>query len=393
MRTLIKIVAFLLVAGLIALGAVQTNKVLKERKAKSAPVKRAATTPRVFVHKIQSRDLERTLMSTGEVRAFAEVNVVSKITGRLEKLRLPDGKVLEVGDEVKMGDVIAIIERSALEAAVKKDQAAVGVAKASLERAKVNLDDSEREKKRAEDLFTKGASSEQKRDQAVITYERSVAEMSLVKSQIEQAEAALFQSDVNLKEATITAPTSGTISQKFLDEGNMVGLGTPLVKISQIDTVKIMSDISERHLALISPGKTIVHILSDSYPDLEFNGTVFQIGIDLDSKTRTAPIEIRIPNPEKKLRPGMFTRVSIVLEKFENVPVVPDAALIHREGKVFVYTLDDKKVKLTEVSLGISEGDYHHILKGLSVGDVVLVSGQRLLKDGDAVEIAEETKR
>lgn len=393
MRTLIKIVVFLIVVGLIALGAIQTRKVLAERKAKSAPVKRAVTTPRVFVHKIQSRTLERTLMSTGEVRAFAEVNVVSKITGRLEKLRLPDGKVLEVGDEVKMGDVIAIIERSALEAAVKKDQAAVEVAKASLERAKVNLNDSEKEKKRAEEIFAQGASTEQKRDQAVMNYERSVAEMTLAKSQIAQAEAALLQSEVNLKEATIIAPMSGTISQKFLDEGNMVGLGTPLVKISQIDTVKIMSDVSERHLALIAPGKTNVHIVADSYPDLQFDGVVFQIGIDLDTKTRTAPIEIRIPNTEKKLRPGMFTRVKIVLETFENVPVVPDAALIHREGKVFVFCLNEKQVKLTEVALGIADGDYHHILGGLNIGDVILISGQRLLKDGDTVEIAQEAKQ
>ncbi len=380
-------------AGLIAVGAIQTKKVLAERKAKSAPVKRTATTPRVFVHTIQPRTLERALMSTGEVRAFAEVNVVSKITGRLENLRLPSGKILEVGDEVKMGDVIAIIERSALEAAVKKDQAAVEVAKASLERAKVNLEDSEREKKRAEDLFNQGASAEQKRDQAVITYERSVAEMSLAKSQIAQAEAALFQSEVNLKEATIIAPMSGTISQKFLDEGNMVGLGTPLIKISQIDTVKIMSDISERHLALIAPGKTRVHIVADSYPDLQYDGLVFQIGIDLDVKTRTAPVEIRIPNPEKKLRPGMFTRVKIVLETFENVPVIPDAALIHREGKAFAFYLNDQRVKTTDVTLGIADGDYHHILGGLKIGDVVLVSGQRLLKDGDAVEIAQEAKQ
>ena len=65
------------------------------------------------------------------------------------------------------------------------------------------------------------------------------------------------------------------------------------------------------------------------------------------------------------------------LETFENVPVIPDAALIHREGKAFAFYLNDQRVKTTDVTLGIADGDYHHILGGLKIGDVVLVSGQR----------------
>jgi len=393
MRRHFKIFALVLFAILVVYGAFYTRRLVEMRKARASQKKDTSPPPKVYVHRIQKKTLERIEEITGNVKAFAEVNVVPKVTGRLERLRLPNGKLLEEGDEVKKGDVIAIIEHSALEAAVQQSRAAIEVAKASYERAKVNLEDSEREKKRWESVYEKGATSEQQRDQAVMAYKRSLADLTLSKSQIEQAQAALFQADVNLKEATIATPTSGTISQKFVDEGNMVGLGTPLVKISQIDTVKVVADVSERHLPFIVQGKTPVRIVSDSLPNQEFTGTVFMVGVGLDAHTRTGQIEIRVPNPERRLRPGMFTRMNIVLERHKDVPVVPDAALIRRGEDIFAYVVNNSRIHSRRLVLGISEGDYHEVLEGLQPGDTVIVSGQRLLKENDMVETAEEERQ
>jgi len=393
MRKLFKIFALVLFAILVVYGAFYTRRLVEMRRARASQKKETSPPPKVYVHRIQRKTLERNEEITGNVKAFAEVNVVPKVTGRLERLRLPNGKLLEEGDEVKKGDVIAIIEHSALEAAVQQSRASIEVAKASHERAKVNLEDSEREKKRWESVYEKGATSEQQRDQAVMAYKRSLADVSLCKSQIEQAQAALFQADVNLKEATIATPTSGTISQKFVDEGNMVGLGTPLVKISQIDTVKVVADVSERHLPFIVQGKTPVRIVSDSLPNQEFTGTVFMVGVSLDAHTRTGQIEIRVPNPERRLRPGMFTRMNIVLERHKDVPVVPDAALIRRGEDIFTYVVNNSRIHSRRLVLGISEGDYHEVLEGLQLGDTVVVSGQRLLKENDMVETAEEERQ
>ena len=393
MRRHFKIFALVLFAILVIYGAFYTRRLVEMRKARASQKKDTSPPPKVYVHRIQKKTLERNEEITGNVKAFAEVNVVPKVTGRLERLRLPNGKLLEEGDEVKKGDVVAIIEHSALEAAVQQSRAAIEVAKASYERAKVNLEDSEREKKRWESVYEKGATSEQQRDQAVMAYKRSLADLSLCKSQIEQAQAALFQADVNLKEATIATPTSGTISQKFVDEGNMVGLGTPLVKISQIDTVKVVADVSERHLPFIVQGKTPARIVTDSLPNQEFTGTVFMVGVGLDAHTRTGQIEIRVPNPERRLRPGMFTRMNIVLERHKDVPVVPDAALIRRGEDIFAYVVNNSRIHSRRLVLGISEGDYHEVLEGLQPGDTVIVSGQRLLKENDMVETAEEERQ
>jgi len=404
MRKLIKILALIFIACLVVYGAFYTKRLVEIRKARASLKKDTSPPPKVYVHRIQKRTLERIEEITGNVKAFAEVDVVPKVTGRLERLRLPDGRLIEEGDEVKKGDVIAIIEHSALEAAVQQARAAIDVARASYERAKVNLEDSEREKKRWESVYEKGATSEQQRDQAVFAYQRALADLALSKSQIEQAQAALFQATVNLKEATIAAPTSGTISQKFVDEGNMVGLGTPLVKISQIDTVKVVADVSERYLPFIEQGKTPVRIVTDSLPDQEFTGTVFIVRVNLDASTRTGQIEVRVPNPEHRLRPGMFTRINVVLERRKDVPAVPDAALIRRGEDIFAYVVNnpadpakapaiDGKVHSRRLVLGISEGEYHEVLDGLQPGDVVVVSGQRLLKENDVVETAEEEQQ
>ncbi len=393
MKTVIRLLVVIVVIAAAGCLGYFTWRRIEESKNVASVKKPPAQIPKVFVHTIKTRTLERTLIATGNVKAFAEVNVVAKVTGRLDSLRLPDGRLLEEGDEVKKGEVIAIIDHKALAAAVGQAKASLDSARASFDRARVNLEDSDREKKRWDSLFDRSVATEQQRDQALLSYNRSLADVAIAQSQIELARAALLQNEINLQEATIVAPTSGTISQKFVDEGNMVGLNIPLVRISQVDTVKIMASISERYFSYIVPGKTQVRIAADAIPGEEFSGTVYSTGVDFDSVTRTVQIEARVPNPERKLRPGMFARIYIVLERHENVPVIPESALIHKEGKVFCYVANESKIQRQNLTLGIMDGDFHEILEGPAPGEVVVVSGQRLLKEGDTIEMAGEERQ
>ena len=89
----------------------------------------------------------------------------------------------------------------------------------------------------------------------------------------------------------------------------------------------------------------------------------------------------------------MFTRMNIVLERHKDVPVVPDAALIRRGEDIFTYVVNNSRIHSRRLVLGISEGDYHEVLEGLQPGDTVIVSGQRLLKENDVVETAEEERQ
>jgi len=392
MKKAVKYFMIILVLALILWIGLKTIHAVQARRNLAANKKEEITLPKVAVRKIEKATLRKTVPITAEVKVLAEVDIVPKIMGILEKLRLPDGRLLEEGAIVEKGQIIAVIEHSGLEAAMNQARASLDVAKASLERAKVNLEDAESEKKRWEQLYARESASDQKREQAVLAYKRAQVEVSLSSSQIEQAQATLSQVEVNLKEATIMAPISGVVSRKYVDEGSMVGPGIPLVRIVQIDTVKVVGSISEIHVSSIVPNRTQVRLLTDALPGEEIKGTVFMIGVDADPLTRTVKLETRIPNPEGKLKSGMFVRMMVDVETRENVPVASDTALVRQGDQVFVYVVKESRVERRQLVLGIAEGARYEVREGLDPDDIVVVRGQQFIKDGDRVEVFKEEK-
>ena len=329
---------------------------------------------------------------TGEVEALATVDVVPKVIGELETLRLSDGKLIEVGTPVEKGKVIAIIEHKALSAAVAQAEAALEVANATAKRARVRFDNSERERNRWENLYKQGSATEQQRDQAVTAYESASAEVTLAEAQVKQAAAALRQAKVTEAEAKIKAPITGIVSEKYVDEGNMVGPTKPLLRIVQVDTVEIVGKISERHIPNLTPGKTATSIIVDAYPDEVFEGIVYSVGAEVDRRTRTVKIEVRMANPGHRLIPGMFARMDVILRRAENVPVISNAALLRKGPEVYVYIVNNKTAHQRILKLGLAEGDRHEVVEGLSEGDMVVIKGQSMLRQGDAVEFIEEAR-
>ena len=210
---------------------------------------------------------------------------------------------------------------------------------------------------------------------------------------VKQAEAALARTKVTLDKATIEAPVTGVISEKYVDEGNMVGPSTPLVRIVQIETLKVLGGVSERYLRQLIPGKTAVHIKTDAYPEDKFEGVVYRVGVAVDLVTRTGKVEIRVPNPDARLKPGMFARITIVVRERANVAVVSDSALVRQQDDIYVFVANGGKAELRRVKLGLSQAEYYEVLEGLSVGDMVITHGQRQLEDGQMVEVIEETQK
>jgi len=130
----------------------------------------------------------------------------------------------------------------------------------------------------------------------------------------------------------------------------------------------------------------------DTYSEREFDGVVYRTGPNISRMTRTAEVEIRIPNPDHLLKPGMFVRLCLDLERKENVTVVPDAAMLRQGSEVFVYVVNGSKAYRRVLKLGISEGDRYEVVEGLELGDLVVVKGQHMLEDESEVTIAEEDR-
>jgi len=388
------ILVILIVGICVALAGwfVYTRKVQKDLTL-SKSLNEEAAPLKVMAEPIGTSKISEMISITGTFEALASVEIIPEITGQLEKLRLPDGTFIDVGTSVQAGQVIAVIEHSVLEASVQQAQAALVTAQANLKTAQVNLADAEREKKRMEGLLGSGAVPEQQYDAACTAYDRAKAGLELAKANVKQAEAALVTTKITLDKATIEAPITAVVSDRYVDEGDIVGPSTPLIKIVNIKTLKVVGGVGERYLPRLVPALTVVHIKADAYPQDTFEGTVYRIGVAVDPVTRTAKVEIRVPNPDMRLKPGMFARMTIVLQERENVVVVPDSALIREEGNVYVFVANAGKAHRREVKLGLLQSESYEVLEGLSVGDLVVTRGRRQIEDGQAIEVIQEMKK
>lgn len=435
MKRVIKGLVWVLVLAAVGYGVLYAYRIVEQRRNLVGLGEEEQEAPRVAIQRVQTATLTNSVYVTGEVEALAVVDAVSKVTGRLERLRLPNGELVEQGTIVNQGELIAVIEHSALEAAVelaraalvsakvhaKRDvikakiqdaKASAAAARAQLAELEANLRNLKKEKNRMVELCKAGSATEQMRDRAITAFQAALKKRNALRAQVDRAEAAvalvqaqtrqlaeaqvaqaratLRQAQVNLDEATIEAPITGVVSRKYVDEGEMVGPTKALMRIVQIERVKVVGGVSARHLSALMAGKTTARLAVDAYPGAEFEGTLYRVGPDVDRQTRTVEVEVRIPNPDHRLKPGMFARLRLVLERRENVTVISDSALLRQGPEVYAYIVNDSKAHRRVLKLGLTQGVLHEVIEGLKPGDLVVVKGQHMLQEGDEVTIVEE---
>jgi len=192
------------------------------------------------------------------------------------------------------------------------------------------------------------------------------------------------------EKAPVDSPLTGIIGRVYVDIGTQVSPQTPVALVVHMDNVKINLDIPEQHLPRISPGQ-IARVFVQAYPGKEFSGEVSRISPVLDLETRTAPIEITIPNPDHALKSGMFAQVKLVIEERKNVPVIIKEAIMGKEPGLYVYVVDGGLAYQKNIKTGIRQGADFEVIEGLKEGDLVVVMGQQRLYDGAPVSIEKES--
>lgn len=356
-------------AAMLAAGCAQKPAEKTEHKKDRGPV--AVRTARV-----ERRDLSETLLFTGELEAPLAVEVKPKIQGRLEKLELPDGRSTTEGAEVRKGEVIAEIERRELEAQV-------ALAEAQARQAEVTLEDRGRERQRLEALFAEAVATEQARDAAVTAHESALAAR-------EQAQAQLALAKVSLDEAYLRAPMDGVVAERHADPGAMVGPSAAIVRIVQMDPLRLMLAIPARLLPMLEEGKTRVTVATDVQPGRELEGTVARIFPAADPATRTVKAEVLLANAKEtggwKLRPGMYATAKLTLATSPGARVVPASSVVRVLERQLVFTVRDEVAHAAEVKTGIRAGEEVEIVEGLEEGEEYVTMGQNKLTDGAAVE-------
>jgi multidrug efflux pump subunit AcrA (membrane-fusion protein) len=372
----------------------------------------------VEVAVLQKGSLTRRLQLTGTVVPEAKVDVFSKVSGILEAIEV------EQGDTVKADQIIAIVEREEREARLQESKAALDVLKAGwaqmetgprpeeiaqaeelVRQTEARWKNSLDNYKRLKTLKERDFISQQHLDEAMLRVTLSEAEhnsakekMTLLRkgarqedrdallAQIRQAEATVKLAEINLKNATIRAPIGGIISERFLDRGAFVSTTTPLTRIVAMDMVKVVVPVVESELAQLRPGADAeIHV--DTYPDELFRGSVVRISPTVDPESRAADVEIQVNNHDHRLKPGMFARVSIVMQQRDRVLLLSKDSLVRENGPPRVFVYDNGKASIQEVRLGLEGEQYVEVLTGLQDGDEVITAGQYELADGMPVKV------
>jgi RND family efflux transporter MFP subunit len=404
-----------------------------ERKPATA-VPRAAV---VSVAPVEARVLERTVDATGSLLAWEEVALNTSIAGTLARL------LVDLGDQVKAGQVVAEQDPREAALAVEQAEASVGAARDALERAKAQaqaslaqlqqvresrrsleaalnrtqaaLEETRANLERMRKLAAAALVAQREVDVARTQYETAAAqhetsqvELSQFPDRVRVGEANLesdrsavrvAEADLRRREAdlalgrkkltdvTIRAPLTGAIARRHLNPGQYVPENTPVFTIVRTDVLKFTGTVPEHASLDVRPGQS-VRIRVEPVPRRDFPGRVSRVSPAVDVTSRTVTIEAEVPNPERLLKPGLFARAAVVLRQDREVAFVPESAVAYFAGitKVFVVTAGAAHERA--VSLGTRRDGFIEVVKGVQPGEQVATSGLAQLHDGAPVTVA-----
>jgi RND family efflux transporter MFP subunit len=189
-----------------------------------------------------------------------------------------------------------------------------------------------------------------------------------------------------MSNTSVVAPNAGFVSRRMLDAGAFANANTVLLTIVDIDSVRLVANLVEKGFKKVVPGVE-AKVQVDTFPGEDFNGRVSRVAPVFDPATRTAQMEIEVPNPGFRLKPGMYARVRLTLERRPNALTVPRNAVVDLEGKRGVFLVNEGVAKFIEVGTGLTDGERMEILSGIDENQRVITTGALALRDGDRVAL------
>jgi membrane fusion protein (multidrug efflux system) len=306
--------------------------------------------------KVTAAPLSEQVTAIGTILSDEAVIVSSEIPGRLQEIHFQEGQPVEKGAPLFTLDD--------------------SVYRAQLADAEAKLKLAEQTHKRTSQLFTNKYATAQSADESA--------------SNLAVNNAAVELARVQLEKAHIVAPFSGIVGLRRVSVGEYITAGQALVNLEAIDPVKADFRVPEKFLPAIRVGQAI-RIKVDAFPDENFEGKVYAIDPRLDVSGRSLLVRAMVPNQEQLLRPGLFARITVLLQLKEDALSVPEQAIVPQGDSQFVFKIVDGKVQLTKVMIGTRREGRVEIVEGLSAGDQVVTAGQLKIRDGAAVSIANGT--
>ena len=298
-------------------------------------------------------DLASYVFGNANIEALREVEIVARVNGLLQRM------LVEEGDIVASGQALAELVKSEF--------------KISLQENKARLENNRNLFERSKQMIEQQLTSQEELDRARFNYETALA-------QHERAQ-------LNLQYATITAPFSGVITQRLVEQGGMIRLNTVLFHLADTDKLRIRLHAPEKEMGRIFVGNP-ARIESEMLPGEYFGGVVEMIAPVVDPATGTIKVTVQVTKGQEKLKPGMFCSVYILIETHKEALVINRRALIPETEVPEVFIIDDSMVvHRRQLKIGITQGDTLEVLEGLREGERVVLVGQESLNEGTPVRI------
>lgn len=351
--------AMLLVALLVALGAAgsywlwQARETAREANAAPGPEPAAFAVP-VEAAPVRLDTVVRTIRAVGSLRSDESVVITSEIAGRIAEILVAEGQA------VARGTPLVVLDSSIYEAELAQAEARLALSRANYARAR--------------ELKEKGAGTARALDEAL--------------AELRNDEAAVALARARLEKTVIAAPFDGVLGLRRVSVGSYLSPGDEIVNLEAIDPLKVDVRIPERFLSAVRVGQELAVEL-DAFPDESFPGTVYAIDPLIDAEGRSILVRALLPNAAGRLRPGLFARVALVVERQENAMLVPERALVPFGDDQFVFRVVEGKAAMTPVTLGERQGDEVKILDGLSPDDLIITDGLMKIRDGAPVTVVE----
>ena len=289
---------------------------------------------------------------TAPIEAFAEADVIAKVEGEIREV------LVEEGDEVEKGQILARLDGDRL--------------RLELNESRARLRKMQRDFERNKDLREKGLLSEG--DYEKLQYD------------LESLQASYNLASLELDYTQVRAPISGVISERYIKLGNTIRVNDPLYRVTSFDPLVAYLHVPEREYQQISADQPVA-IDIDALADMEILASVTRVSPIVDPETGTFKITIELRDESRRIKPGMFGRMSIVYDRHENVLQVPRSAVMEEMGIESVYVVEDDKAVRRIVQTGYGENGMIEITEGLDDSDNVITVGQVGLKPDATVTV------
>jgi RND family efflux transporter MFP subunit len=346
-------------------------------------------------------NLASTLTVAGAFQPYQEVELHAKVSGFVRRINV------DIGDKVRVGEVLAVLEIPELNAQVSAAQAQVRHSKSEITRmqsevglAEANYAAVHADYVRLSDAAKQrpGLIAEQELDDARAKDQDALAKINVAKASTDSATQQLGISRADQQRvqslqdySVITSPFTGVITWRYANVGSLIQAGTasetqsmPVVKVAQSDLLRLRMPVPEEDVPYIQIGGVID--ITVKATGKVFPGKIVRFTRELDTSTRTMLVEVDVPNPDLILNSGMYAETTITLQQQNNVVTVPAGAVMKNHDQSYVLTVDTgHKVQKMNVTVGIQGANRVVITNGLSAGQTVIVSGQTNYDLGEVV--------